>query len=344
MWLSRAEKSQTVITIASEPQQRVWDFCFSLLDLSELKEALKSFLEFCLSTPAFSSIILFHIFVQAFGTSLRWKLQSIALEPGILWKRWFAWAFHKSFFPCYAIFTWNWTNKTHDLTDYQLIIGNFLQAITFMSINEQIPEQPHFFQQQLFSSVPSLVNFKCPIIFRSFHLNFLCANLAAVPQHQSKIPIFAAPVIWSILDIAVLCPPQLVSIVQSFLKAPPSSSSELRTVCFQNFSQDAYYPPLKTPLALSPACFNHSIILKASFSSHVVSICPHPSFQTIYYTEFLHAPLPPQNQLHLSIVSTVVCLLNSPAHSLESAISKHLWQVLPLNDKKLPCAGLGQEL
>ena len=53
MWLSRAEKSQTVITIASEPHQRVWDFCFSLLDLSELKQALKSFLGILPLNPCF---------------------------------------------------------------------------------------------------------------------------------------------------------------------------------------------------------------------------------------------------------------------------------------------------
>ena len=38
----------------------------------------------------------------------RWKLQSIALEQGILWKRWFACAFCKHFFSCSAIFTWIW--------------------------------------------------------------------------------------------------------------------------------------------------------------------------------------------------------------------------------------------
>ena len=38
-----------------------------------------------------------------------WKFQSIALEPEILWKRWFArtfaWAIHVHFFSCYSIFT-----------------------------------------------------------------------------------------------------------------------------------------------------------------------------------------------------------------------------------------------
>ena len=72
--------------------------------------------------------------------------------------------------------------------------------------------------------------------------------------------------------------------------------------------------------------------------------CREYSLSTIYYTEFHHAPLPTPTQLHLSIFSTVVRLLNSPVHSLESAISKHLCRVWPLNHKKLPCAGPGQEL
>ena len=33
---------------------------------------------------------------------------------------------HKLFFSCSAIFDWNQTYKTHDLTDYQLTFGNFL--------------------------------------------------------------------------------------------------------------------------------------------------------------------------------------------------------------------------
>ena len=55
----------------------------------------------------------------------RWKFQNIALEPEILWKRLFAWAFREHFFSCYAYFTWIWTYKTHDLTDYQLTVGSF---------------------------------------------------------------------------------------------------------------------------------------------------------------------------------------------------------------------------
>ena len=129
-------------------------------------------------------------------------------------------------FSCYAIFKWIWTYKTHDLTDYQLNIGSFLPAITFMWSDRQIPRWPQFFQQPLFPSVPSLVDFNRAIISRlgSFHIDFLCAHLATPVLSYRFFQIFVAPVVWSILEIAVLRPPWFVSIVQSFFKASSSSS------------------------------------------------------------------------------------------------------------------------
>ena len=56
----------------------------------------------------------------------------MALEPEILWKRWFAWVFCKHLFSYYTIFTWIWTYKTHDLTDHQLIVGSVLLTIASM--------------------------------------------------------------------------------------------------------------------------------------------------------------------------------------------------------------------
>ena len=127
-------------------------------------------------------------------------------------------------FSCYAIFKWIWTYKTHDLTDYQLNIGSFLPAITFMWSDRQIPRWPQFFQQPLFPSVPSLVDFNRAIISRlgSFHIDFLCAHLATPVLSYRFFQIFVAPVVWSILEIAVLRPPWFVSIVQSFFKASSS--------------------------------------------------------------------------------------------------------------------------
>ena len=40
--------------------------------------------------------------------------------------------FTSTFFSCYAIFTWIWTFKTQDLTDYQFTVVSFLWEITFM--------------------------------------------------------------------------------------------------------------------------------------------------------------------------------------------------------------------
>ena len=47
--------------------------------------------------------------------------------------------------------------------------------------------------------------------------------------------------------------------------------------CFRNFSQHAHAPTLKTPLAPSPACLNHSITFESLL---LESICPHPSLRT----------------------------------------------------------------
>ena len=75
-----------------------------------------------------------------------------------------------------------------------------------------------------------------------------------------------------LLEIVVLCPPQLVSIVQLFLNASSLTRSSsvliqplslLRIICFRNFRRQAHAPPLKTPLAPSPACLNHSIIFES---------------------------------------------------------------------------------
>ena len=59
-------------------------------------------------------------------------------------------------------------------------------------------------------------------------------------------------------------------IIQSYFRASSLSSrvqiqplSSLMIICFRNSSQHAHAPPLKTPLATSPACFNHSIIFES---------------------------------------------------------------------------------
>ena len=110
----------------------------------------------------------------------------------------------KHFFFCNAIFTWILTCKTHDLTDYQLTVGIFLPAITFIWSDRQIPGWPQFFQQQFFHSVPSLIDFSCAIIFWSFHFDFLCANLAELIISYRLLLNLQSAVVWSILEMAVL--------------------------------------------------------------------------------------------------------------------------------------------
>ena len=219
------------------------------------------------------------MFVQAFDALKIQEHRFGTVEPEILRKSWFAWAFRERFFSCYAIFTWIWTYKTHDLTEYQLNIGSFLQATTFMWSDWQIPGWPQFFQKRLFPSAPSLVHFKCAIIFQSFHLDFLCANLAApiISYHLFSNFRFARHMIHP-----GNCSPVPSSVGFNspiiFLKASFSSSRvrvrpprSLRTICFRKFSRDAYDPTSKTPLAPSLPGSITRFFLKAPFSSHVVS-------------------------------------------------------------------------
>ena len=117
-------------TYASEPQWRVLDFCWSLSDLLELRRDwivqvwLKTFkyrraegsettkTPSTLQACSFFRILSWNIASQhqlfppsSCSTCLskhltHWlgKFQSLTLEPEILWRRWFAWAFCKHFF------------------------------------------------------------------------------------------------------------------------------------------------------------------------------------------------------------------------------------------------------
>ena len=188
-----------------------------------------------------------------------------------VWKRLFAWALSKFFFSLYTIFTWIWTCKTHDLTVYPLAVV-YLQSLSWKVINKSqvdfISSNSNHFR--LCPPCKSLVNFNCTIILKPpprLSMRYL-GHSATVPPHLSfhtvGSGIFAMPVRWSVQEIAILHPSRLVSIVQSFFKASSSSSRVwilplwyLRTSGFWNFGQHAHAPPLKTPLASSPACFNH---------------------------------------------------------------------------------------
>ena len=95
--------------------------------------------------------------------------------------------------------------------------------------------------------------------------------------HTLCFRIFAAPVVWSILVIAVLSPPRLVSIVQSFLKVSSSSSRvrilplrSLSFICFRNFpclfqSLDYFWKP-PSPVISAPSVTQIRHALDRSFS------------------------------------------------------------------------------
>ena len=199
---------------ASEPQRRVRDFCPSLSDLSQLwisrvgpasfkygravgSETTKTpstlqacsflsnpFLEFCLSTPAFFFIILFHMFLQAFD-----KLQT----------PWSTYRLQCSFFT---------GNHFHIKWSTNPRVTSILSTATIFhcALHCRLRLRDYF------SKCTSIF---CVLIRPRQSLHTVCFR------------IFAAPVVWSILEIAVLRPPRVVSIVQSFLKA--SSSSRVRS-------------------------------------------------------------------------------------------------------------------
>ena len=99
----------------------------------------------------------------------------------------------------------------HDLTDYLLAV--FYRQSPSCEMIDKSQGDLKFFQQQFFHSVPSLVDFNCAIIFRSFHFDFLCANLAELIISYRLLSNLQSAVVWSILEIAVLRLPRLVSIV-----------------------------------------------------------------------------------------------------------------------------------
>ena len=92
--------------------------------------SFESFLEFCLSTPAFSSIILFHMFVQAFDTL---KIPEHRFGTRETLRKVICLSISQALFLLLYHFHMNMNiYETHDLTNYQLTVGSFLPAITFI--------------------------------------------------------------------------------------------------------------------------------------------------------------------------------------------------------------------
>ena len=108
----------------------------------------------------------------------------------------------------------------------------------------QFPWWPQFFQKQVFSSVPFLVYFNCAIISK-FPPLFSVRWLGSA-NHTVCLQFLFSPVVGSILGIAVLLPPQLVSIVQPFSKPPPwvlKNSSCALPCLFQSLNYSWKHPP-----------------------------------------------------------------------------------------------------
>ena len=93
-----------------------------------------------------------------------------------------------------------------------LTVGSFLLAITFMWSDRQIPGDLNSSNSRYFPLCPS---WSISIVLKKFEVSTLIFCVLIRPrQHFVCFRIFAAPVVWS----------RLISIVQSFLKAPSSSS------------------------------------------------------------------------------------------------------------------------
>ena len=123
-----------------------------------------------------------------------------------------------------------------------------------------------------------MLSSNCTIIFRSLHLDFLCADLAAPITSYSLIsnlrcaprtihpgncspasyPVgFNRPIISQSLLLEFSCVNSTTPIAQAHLFSNKLSAlSTLKTV-------ERAAPPLNTPLALSPARFNHLITFKS---------------------------------------------------------------------------------
>ena len=119
---------------------------------------------------------------------------------------------------CYL--TCIWTCKTDHFSDKQLIAGSFLPAITFSEVIDKSQGDLSSSNGNYFPLRP-LQPITVARLFFEVSTSIFCQSF-----HTLCFRIFAAPVKWSVLEIAlqVLRPSQLVSIVQSFLKASSSRS------------------------------------------------------------------------------------------------------------------------
>ena len=131
------------------------------------------------------------------------------------------------------------------------------------------------FQQQLFPSVPSIVDFNCAIIFRSVHLDFLCAYLAALITsyllfsnlrcahcmiHAGNCSLAPSPVVVNRPNISR-------SLLLEFSCANPATPIAQDHV-FRNLSRHAQ-ATRKNPLAPSPANLGRGDCARSTL--HIIS-------------------------------------------------------------------------
>ena len=139
------------------------------------------FLKSCFSNPTFSSTILVHNFAQVFYTlkiavhcfgtrhTLK-KVICLILSSALVL---LLCHFHNDLNIQNSSPTPTWLSTYH----WQFSTCNHFHAkLTTNPSLYRFPGWPRFFQQQVFPFVPSMVDFKCTVIFRNFHLDFLCAN------------------------------------------------------------------------------------------------------------------------------------------------------------------------
>ena len=155
-------------TYASEPQQRVQDFCLSLSDLSELWRALnvpsraghvkyrravrdRRIQNHEISLHAAGMLILFRIlsphnprffFHHLVPHIYTLKITKHCFETRDTLEKVICLCILQAFFLLLSQFYMN--------LNYWLTVGSFLQAITFMWNDLRIPRWPQFFQQRLF--------------------------------------------------------------------------------------------------------------------------------------------------------------------------------------------------
>ena len=176
-----------------------------------------SFLEFCCSTPAFSSTILLHKFVQVFDTL---KIRVHCFEIRDTLKQVICLILLFALFPmlCHFHLNLNIQNSLPPRSStysWQFSTGK-LEAIASKGRTKPFPRWPQFCKQLSFHSVPSSAGFIHLILLQSLLLDFPCAT-QATPIVLDRLFLNVCSVgSMAVLHIALLCPPWPVEFYSSY--------------------------------------------------------------------------------------------------------------------------------